>query len=180
MHVLEPVGDNLVAVGQIILDGPSVSFLLVLGNTGGDVPFGQPLPRHRPVDLDEPSLVHEGGGVNPGFLVEGDVVAFKDDDAVGGLDGDVVLDGVLFGVVKGRGVNCFCFCPGVVRVREDQGFLLAEGAEEGIKRRAVKGEFGAAAGVGGGRVGQGGEVGAGEVVAVHGDEGGYWRWGVAG
>lgn len=49
---------------------------------------------------------------------------------------------------------------------------LSEGLYEGEEGRPVKGELSAAAGVGGSRVGHGGELGAGEVVAVHGDEGG--------
>lgn len=74
-------------------------------------------------------------------------------------DGNVVLLGVLDGVVKrwcedGRRRGC-----------------LAQTLDEGEELGGVKGEGGAAAEVGFGRVGEGGELGPREVVAVHGDEG---------
>lgn len=54
--------------------------------------------------------------------------------------------------------------------RHGQGF--PQDLDERQKGGPVKGELGAAASVGGGWVGHGGELGAREVVAIHGDEGG--------
>lgn len=59
---------------------------------------------------------------------------------------------------------------------------MPEGLYKRQERGAIKGEFSAAAGVGGGWVGHGGELGACEVVAIHGDEGGDGGgvcWGVS-
>lgn len=108
MQVLQPVGNNLVPIGQIIFHRPSIPFFLIRGDSGRDMSFGKPLPRHPPLNLNEPNLVHEGGGVTPGFLSESDVISFKNEDAVRGFNGDVVVDRVLFCVVEGRGIDCFC------------------------------------------------------------------------
>ena len=72
------------------------------------------------------------------------------------------MHGVFDGVVEGGGVEGFGF-------GEERFAQLAHEAQEGGR---VEGEGSAAPGVGGGGVRHGGELGAGEVVAVHGDEGG--------
>lgn len=120
------------------------------------------------------------GRRSPRLLVQGNVVAFKDDDTLRGEDGDVVFLGVLDGVVERRGedgvrgVNISSSIGGWSRRRRRwwYGQGLFEGLYKFEEGCAVESEFGAAAGVGGGWVGHGGELGAGEVVAVHGDEGG--------
>lgn len=68
-------------------------------------------------------------------------------------------------MVEGRGVDC-CWGAG------GEGFLVAKGLNQVEKRTPIKGELGAAAGVCCYGVWEGGQLCAGEVVAVHGDEGG--------
>lgn len=175
MDIFKSFGDDFLPVGQVVFDRSSIAFLLVFGNARSYMPLGQPPSRHRHIYLDKPDLVHERGGIPPGLLVQRQVIALKDDDAVCWVDGDVVFYGILFGVVKGRGVEG--------RGGAGQRFLGPEGLDQSVEGGAVKGEFCAAAGVGCFWIGEGGELGAGEVVAVHGDEGcycgGWWVVGVA-
>lgn len=113
---------------------------------------------------------------SPWLLVQRNIVAFKDNDALRGEDGDVVFLGILYGVVERRGEDGVRGVSSSSSSSRDgwrwHGQGLFEGLYEFEKGCAVKSEFGATAGVGRGWVGHGGELGAGEVVAVHGDEGG--------
>ena len=116
----------------------------------------QPRRGHGDADGHEPQRVHQGGGVGPGPAVERDVVALQQHDAGGGVDGEVVCDGVFDGVVEagrvdgaGGGFNGF-----------------AERLDEVVVGGGVEGEGGAAAEDGFLTVGQGGELRAGQVVAV--------------
>ncbi|KAI9163049.1 fmHP [Paramyrothecium foliicola] len=157
-----PVVHNLLPVDEVVLHGPPIAVLEVLGDAGPDVALPEALAGHLEVDLDEPQLVKQRGGVPPHVPVKGDVVALEHDHAVRRQHADVVLARVLDGVVKGG--------------REDGlpagRVVVPQGLHEREELGCVEGEGGAAAGVGGGGVGHGGEGGAGEVEAVHGDVGG--------
>lgn len=148
------------------------------------MPFRKALSRHCKVHLHEPHLVHEFGRRPPRLLVQCNIIAFKNDDALRRKDGNIIFLGILDGVVERRGEDGVRGVSssnsssrgGWMRRRKRRwrwwyGQGLFESLYEFEKGCAVKGEFGAAAGVGGGWVGHGGELGAGEVVAVHGDEG---------
>lgn len=139
-------------VDEIVLAGALVGVRLVGRNAGSDVALDEAAAGDVKVDLDEPELVHEAGGVAPDRLVEGDVVSLEDEEAVVRLDGDVLVLGVLDGVVEARGAD-----GGWRRPREG----LAEAADEVQVGGGVEGESGAAAGVGFDGVGEGGELGAG-------------------
>ncbi len=78
------------------------------------------------------------------------------------MDGDVVVHRIFHCVVEGGGVERLCL--------GEEGFT--EGLDEAKEGGRVEGEGCAAAGVGGRGVLEGGELRAGEMVAVHRDKGG--------
>lgn len=140
---VKAVINNLPAVDKVILASAPVRVFLVARNASTNMPLDEPPSRDVKINVNEPQLVHEGGGVAPHGAVERDVVALEDDDAARRVDGDVALARVLDGVVEARGADGG-------RVRRQGG---AQGAHEGEEGGAVEGVDCAAAGVGLGWVG---------------------------
>ncbi|KUI74081.1 hypothetical protein VM1G_11949 [Cytospora mali] len=181
----QPHLHNLLPVRQVILHGPPVGLGLVLRDPGLDVPHDEPPPRHGKVHIDKPHLVHQPGSRRPRLLVQSDIVPLEHDNPVAREDRDIILLGVLDSVVErrrqdgprrvGPGLRALGRRRGRGRGRgrDGEGEGLPQGLDELQEGRPVKGELGAAPGVRRRRVRHGRELGPRQVVAVHGDEGGY-------
>lgn len=103
---LEPIIQDLLAVDEVIFTRPLVCVGFVLGDTGLDMAPDEAFAGDVKVDIDEPRLVHESGGMVPRRLVEGNVESLKDENSMGRFDGDVVLFGVFDSVVEAGGMDC--------------------------------------------------------------------------
>lgn len=162
MYVRDAMLDDVVGVEQIAVLHASGGLFFGGGDAGPEVTGDQATGGDVAGDVDEPELVQQGGGVVPGRSVEPEVVALEQDDAMGGRDGDVVGDGVLDGVVEAGRVDGG-------RLRRER---FAQSSHEAYEGVGVEGEGGAASGVRVHGVRHGRQLRPGQMVPVHGHEGG--------